>query len=159
MRTRDQYPLTARLPQTQPAAEEKIPETVSNRTEAFFFAYQASRVQGLKRFVHGGGGEAGARKHLGRTQIFAAFVNDGLERYLLLAVEAVPNLGVRGILASNETDQRIVDTSCGERATAGGTQLFPTDIGELLNIEGDVLRHVHQVFECSGLDSKGRPRK
>src|ERR1700676_4475282 len=57
MRTRDQYPLTARLHQTQPAREERILETVSNRTEAFFFAYQASRVQGLKRFVYGGGGE------------------------------------------------------------------------------------------------------
>src|ERR1700733_3247094 len=92
--------LIARLHQTQPTRHERILQAVSDRAEILFFAYQPSRVQSLEGFVHRGSGEAVARQRLCRTQIFAAFVDDGLERSFLLAVEAVPNLGVGGILAS-----------------------------------------------------------
>src|SRR6185437_4288298 len=113
----------------QPACEKWILESVSNRTEALLLADKAAIIQGFECIVHGRGGEAVAREHLGRSEILAGFVNDCLEHNFLLPRKAIPNLGIRGILTSYQSDQRLVDTGGGQRATPASAQFLPNYIG------------------------------
>lgn len=134
----------------EPAREERVDEADALGPGLVRFADEAAPEEIPRPRLHGGGGKAVRVGDGPPVELCPAGLAHGLERLPLVSREISPEMRVEGVLVSDQPLERRLDEVEPDGVAARRAGLLPRVVGELLDVERDVVGALENPLDRLG---------